>query len=170
MQAASKCVWQHLFSAGRRLQHLRFLDISFNGHPGIAYATAPNCSCLVSCCPSLQHLDMRTLQCNAELLGPLRGLSGLSSLRLDVKGATEAECLEVVCQLTDLRRLRMIVDNMANELLLQLMRLRQLNELKVQQGQHGDRIVDISKSLHAHKRFADPLPFACLRCLASGTD
>jgi hypothetical protein len=78
-------VWQHMFPAGRQLPHLTLLDIANVRQPGAAAAplhrcltaaTAPDVSHLISCCPSLQSLDMTSLQCSAEQLAPLQGLTG----------------------------------------------------------------------------------------------
>mgnify|MGYP001807339364 CR=1 FL=1 len=66
-------------------------------------ATAPEGGRLVSCCPGLQHLDMRWLQYNADVLGPLPGLSSLCTVLLSPVNVTKG--LEVVGQLPQLRHL-----------------------------------------------------------------
>mgnify|MGYP001807483982 CR=1 FL=1 len=57
----------------RRLPHLTSLGISGDGRT----VAAPEGTRLVSCCPALRSVDVRLLTNSAELLGPLRGLSGL---------------------------------------------------------------------------------------------
>jgi hypothetical protein len=140
-------VWQHVFPAGRQLPHLRSLNISPRPPPRkcipIAAGEPPSygparsfeSSCLVSCCPGLQCLDMKWLGMSTELLAPLQGLSGMQELLLAAESEldpTAAEGLAALCQLTGLRALdlRMFVPETAEErLLLQLTQLKQLTEL-----------------------------------------
>jgi hypothetical protein len=97
-------VWQQLFSPTKQLPHLLALHIS-----GVrsGSAAAPDGSLLTSCCPGLQLLDLRDMQYSAEQLAPLAELSGLHELQLHPAGGSlsSREGLEVVCQLTGLRRL-----------------------------------------------------------------
>jgi hypothetical protein len=87
-------VWQHVFPAGRQLLELTSFNISCVHHLTAApprrfaaaanrFAAAPAGTCLAKCCPNLRSLDMRWLQCSAELLAPLQGLSGLHKLLSD---------------------------------------------------------------------------------------
>jgi hypothetical protein len=122
-------VWQHVFPAGRQLPLLLSLNISWIRQPPDNNAAAgPHGSFLVSCCPSLQCLDIWGLQYSAELLGPLQGLSKLQSLHVQTDPGTDGwEPLELVCQLTGLRKLQ--ADWVPDWLLLQLTQLKQLTEL-----------------------------------------
>ena len=125
-------VWQHMFPAGRQLPHLTFLDISAVKQPGEALATAPEGSCLVSCCPGLQYLNMKFLRCDADHLAPLRGLSMLHTLRCGTAQFCTGEGLEPVCQLTGLRELEVLcrdTRNIREGLLLQLTQLKQMTKL-----------------------------------------
>jgi hypothetical protein len=52
-------VWQHVFPAGRQLQHLQVLDIGNVRQAGPSdYGPAPAGTLLVSCCPALRSLYM----------------------------------------------------------------------------------------------------------------
>jgi hypothetical protein len=77
---------------------------------------------------------MHGLQCNAELLAPLTGLTGLHELTLG-QADDAPEDLQVVCQLTGLRQLLVGVlessNNWVKGLLLQLTRLQQLTYLEL---------------------------------------
>ena len=68
-------VWQCIFPAGRPLPNLRYLDLAYVRQPSRAYAPAPEGRHLFSCCPGLQYVDVRGLQCGAELMALLHGLS-----------------------------------------------------------------------------------------------
>lgn len=65
-------VWQHVFPAGWQLPHLQHLDIAHVTDDAGYPVSAPEGSRLVSCCPGLQFLDMRSLQYSAEGLAPLQ--------------------------------------------------------------------------------------------------
>jgi hypothetical protein len=103
---------------------------------------------LVSCCPSLTYLDLQDMQCSAELLPALHGLSRLQDLCLFDDRST-VEGLEVVCQLTQLKDLVLLVPNTAEELLLlQLTQLKQLTYLEYSgplDGGAGTRFDDVSQ-------------------------
>jgi hypothetical protein len=124
--------WQHMFPAARQLPHLTMLDLSNVCKPDSASpALAPGASSLVSCCPGLQALRIQHLLCSAEPLAPLTGLSSLRELVLQPAGDSST-ALDVVCQLTGLRRL--IITDPASEdsdLFLQLTQLKQLTYLQV---------------------------------------
>jgi hypothetical protein len=121
-------VWQQVFPADRRLPHLRVLDLLEICHCDNHAAAVPEGSRLVSCCPGLQSLQLQYLQCSAELLAPLRGLSSLSELTLCPDGQSE-QGLEVVCQLTGLRRLCLTDPSKGEGVLESLTQLRQLTSL-----------------------------------------
>jgi hypothetical protein len=132
------CAWQNIFPAGRLLPNLWSLDISSVSQPDLDGAdpsdiTPPDGSLLVSCCPALQLLNCGYLPYKAELLAPLRELSGLGALCLSVPtGAWEAlEGLEALCQLTGLRYLDVMFPQIATEELLQLSQLQQLTALTI---------------------------------------
>jgi hypothetical protein len=75
--------WQHMFPVGRQLAHLQYLNISSALDPEGDWIPAPECSSLVSCCPSLQELDLLIWpQCKPQLLAPLQGLTGLHTLHM----------------------------------------------------------------------------------------
>jgi hypothetical protein len=86
----------HIFPAGRRLPCLQLLALKGIQQPSGHQATAPEGSCLVSCCPSLQSMDMQDLCCSAKLLAPLLGLTGLHTLRTQ---AEDRAAVEAVCRL-----------------------------------------------------------------------
>ena len=152
-------VWEHLFPAGRQLPYLQSLDIRCVSQLGGSDATAPEASRLVSCCPSLQKLDMDMLQCNAEPLTPLQGLSGLHTLHLGVSGPTAAEGLAAVCQLTGLRALSMRIQDVAEgPALLQLTQLRQLTELQVDRAIDGSRLYQSNTTFSIRALNLDTLP------------
>jgi hypothetical protein len=131
-------VWRQLFPASCQWPHLRELCLNGLRHP-TGPAAAPAGSCLVSCCPGLQSLQMWGLELSTAVLAPLTGLTGLSSLRLrpvavewPAVADTSSHGLDGICQLTGLRQL--VVWNPSrtpNELLLQLaLGLRQLTHLE----------------------------------------
>jgi hypothetical protein len=100
--------WQHMFPAGRQLLHLTSLDISKVQQPWDA-ALAPDGSRLVSCCPSLQSLNISSLQHSPQQLTKLQELSGLHTLRLETGTPGISSCdastdtgdtLRAVAQLT----------------------------------------------------------------------
>jgi hypothetical protein len=119
-----------MFPAGRQLPQLRSLDIAYVTQPDGTEAAAPEGTRLVSCCPALQALSMRGLQCSAELLTPLQRLSGLHTLTLARHdGESEGEILGVVGRLTGLRELELFARCPAEVLLQQLTQLKQLTKL-----------------------------------------
>jgi hypothetical protein len=125
-------VWQHVFPSGRRLPHLRVLDIEYaRARSAWAAAAAPDGNRLVSCCPGLQSLNIGELQYSADHLAALTGLSDLHQLTL-CPGDRSPEGLEVVCQLTGLRRLYLRDWEEPDGLLLLLTQLRQLTQLAFQ--------------------------------------
>lgn len=116
---------QHLFPFGRRLPHLTSLDLArITTVPTFEDASAPDGSRLVRCCPGLQLLDMRQLQCSAELLAPLQQLSGLHALRVKA-----GDALGAVAQLIGLQKLDLDDMCIPDRLALQLTQLRQLTRL-----------------------------------------
>jgi hypothetical protein len=140
-------VWQHVFPLGRQLRYLTSLDICSGQLSGVS---APEGSRLVTCCPGLQRLDAACLQCTAELLCPLQGLSELrtlllghsewrladdrrSAISLKPQGENGRPSKEVtaLCQLTGLRELSLLCwHKMSSQELLQLSKLQQLTCLK----------------------------------------
>jgi hypothetical protein len=94
--------WKHMFLAGNQLLHLQSLDISYVMQQNYSYTPAPDFCPLVSCCPSLQQLSMRYGRCNAALLAPLRGLTGLGELYMSCLNHIPAGLL---LQLTELQQL-----------------------------------------------------------------
>ena len=124
-------VWQHMFPTGGRLPHLRVLNKGYVHHPTPPAAdhAALEGSRLVSCCPGLQSLNMLRFRYSALLLAPLTGLRGLQDLRLGQAPYGSSEGLEVVCQLTGLRRLE-LSDPSEDGLLLQLTQLKGLTHLE----------------------------------------
>jgi hypothetical protein len=127
-------VWPHIFPAGRQLPHLQVLDIGHNKdclfHPTRSCEWEPPLAGyqLVSCCPSLQSLDLSALPFHQELLGPLRGLSGLHTLRVSSR-YSRRKALAAVCQLTGLRELEVYAPLATTPGLLQLAQLKQLTRL-----------------------------------------
>lgn len=114
-------VWAHMFVEGRPLPHLRVLNLghlrNFPLKRMSHLYTQPkdlprlHATRLVSCCPSLQELDLMDWVYYPELLAPLQGLSSLTRL---VTGALShnAKAFEaVVCHLTGLRDLTLWVPN-----------------------------------------------------------
>jgi hypothetical protein len=125
-------VWQYILPASRQLQSL---NVSWATQPGIegTEAAAPEGSRLAGSCPDLTSLDIRGLQCSAELLGPLRWLSKLHTLRLfDDQKCTAAAVMPTVCQMTGLRELGLACMSITEEglILLQLTQLKQLTALE----------------------------------------
>jgi hypothetical protein len=124
-------VWQHVFPAGRQLPNLWQLDVRGINRGNDSHSdmsTVPEASRLVSCCPGLQSLNMQSLQCTAELLAPLTGLSGLQELSLSPFSTTKG--LGVVCQLTWLRRLYLGPSTKDTQTILRQRQLQQLTQLK----------------------------------------
>jgi hypothetical protein len=127
-------VWQHVFPAGRQLPNLQtlkfscwtFFLFSFWGNYK-ELNPAPEGSRLVSCCPGLQSLHLGSLQCSAELLAPLQGLSRLQTLECYLRDAT-VEVVQAVCQLTGLRELT-VTGSVCEEQGGSLMHLAQLKQL-----------------------------------------
>jgi hypothetical protein len=125
-------VWQHIFPAGRQLPHLQFLYITDMRLPAGDEGIPPTGSTLVSCCPSLQVLDISGLQYSAELLATLHRLTELTGLSTLYLGNYDyyGEGLEVVSQLTGLRELFLhFPSSSQHRLLLQLTQLKQLTSL-----------------------------------------
>jgi hypothetical protein len=123
-------VWQHVFPAGRQLQHLTSLCIAGVRQPSGEYASAPEGSLLASCCAGLQDLDMTNLQYSAEQLSSLQGVTSLHTLHLV---ATEPllEMVQALRQLAGLRALQLDARSTAQGgLLLQLTAVQQLTRLK----------------------------------------
>jgi hypothetical protein len=120
--------WQHVFPAGRLLPHLRVLDLLEVCHSDGHAAAAPEGSPLVSCCPGLLSLQLLDLHCSAELLAPLQGLSSLHELTLCPDGQWE-QGLEVVSQLSGLRRLCLTDPSKGEGILGSLTQLQQLTSL-----------------------------------------
>jgi hypothetical protein len=127
--------WQHVFPAGRQLPQLRDLNITELERAAGGEISAPEGRRLVSCCPGLQCLLMQAVQDSAELLVALRGLSGLRTLHWgDVHAGMDAdiaqEGLQLVCQLTGLRKLEINLPcEFDHGLVLQVAQLKQLTAL-----------------------------------------
>jgi hypothetical protein len=143
-------VWQHIFPVGRQLPLLRVLNLECVKHPVATPAAAPTATSvlsgllqsllqataaavgpwLVSCCPSLQCLDIQGLQFSRGVLASLQVLSSLRSLRLEASHGSP-EGVADVCKLTKLQKLvvRQPIDG-AESLLPQLVQLRQLTSLR----------------------------------------
>ena len=123
--------WQHMFPVGRQLPRLRCLDMSAVGPMGDErFVPAPEYSCLVSCCPSLQELNLLARPFTPQLLAPLQRLTGLHRLHMGGDTVT-AEDLQAVCQLTGLKELSVTCLGYSKaELLLQLTELLQLTTLR----------------------------------------
>ena len=120
---------QHVFPTGRKLLHLRYLDISSLLQPSWDEGIPPTGSSLVSCCPNLQSLDMQEVQFSSELLTALAGLTGLSTLWL-AHSEYAGNGLEALSQLTGLQELCLWLPCSTQEgLLLQLTQLKQLAAL-----------------------------------------
>jgi hypothetical protein len=97
-------VWQHMFPTSRQLPNLQSLCTNYVEQPPGVHGLPPEGSRLVSCCPGLQTLKVCSLQCIAELLASLQGLSGLQTLQCDWEYAT-SDIVQAVCQRTGLREL-----------------------------------------------------------------
>lgn len=124
-------VWQHMLPVGRQLPFLQHLDVSKVKQPGGAWATPPEGTCLVSCCPGLQSLELSFLRCSAEMLLSLQGLSGLHILALAASDPVAAEAFHAVCQLAGLKGFRVrIPGKERGALALQLTQLKQLTSLQ----------------------------------------
>ena len=124
-------VWEHVFPTGGLLPHLLVLHISDVQHPS-GFAAAPEGSRLVSCCPGLQSLHKERLLYNGGLLDPLSRLSGLH--KLAVRPTAEHlgwEGLDVLYQLTTLRRLDIAGCWKEDDVLLQLTQLKHLTCLRL---------------------------------------
>jgi hypothetical protein len=151
---SARVVWCHVFPAGRQLPQLQELNIARAGHRQLA----PAGSCLVSCCPGLQVLDLRGLNDCAQVLSHLRGLSGLHTLRLARDAVSSATDLEALCQLTDLKELT--VPAVLDGQLLQLSMLQQLTSHSVDRYRARQHRLDCKVGLtFAHH---------CMPCLIHG--
>ena len=122
-----------MFPAGRQLPHLTRLQTRGARQLSGVAALAPEGSILVSCCPNLQDLNIDGLECHAELLAPLQGLSGLHTLHFSAVHVAGPEAVQAVCRLSGLRKLAVNILDSENdsqgELLLQLTQLRCLTWL-----------------------------------------
>jgi hypothetical protein len=138
--------WQHVFKAGRQLQHLHSLNLANVQQTGGYYSPAPDGSLLVSCCPRLRSLDMQYLELSsAEVLGPLQGLSGLHTLRLALVGGTYAQGLPSVGQLTALKELTIAIpigslDGTQELIMSRLTLLQELTKLDVGSRYTGESV------------------------------
>ena len=175
-------VWQHLFPTGRQLSNLRSLNVSgvLQASDGAAslYHPAPEGSSLVSCCPGLQSLKMWSLQCSAELLAPLTGLSGLHTLECELGDAT-ADVVQAVCRLTGLRELTVQGNGPMQQggSLLHLTQLQQLTRLGYQGAGMPSNNINLSGEAVLHNRWVVSLlvyhirwllPQQCLQPTALG--
>ena len=160
--------WQHMFPAGRQLLQLTHLGVPGFDSTGAApielpYLGADKGRSIVSCCPSLQSLDLWNVPYSVHLLASLQQLSSLSALRLSAdhgRGLSAAEVCESLGELTGLRELAMGAFRMQPQALLPLAQLRYLTAL-----QYLHRIVhDEGEEMHytaqvggvvALSRFAD---------------
>lgn len=101
-------------------------------NPSGGPAVAPAGKLLVSCCPGLQHLELRELRKSATraVLQPLSGLSGLQTLISSPAGGSQGEGWLELCKLTGLRKLYVEVHlRLPRGLVLQLTQLQQLTSL-----------------------------------------
>jgi hypothetical protein len=130
--------WQHMFPVGRQLAHLQYLNISSALNPEGDWIPAPECSSLVSCCPSLQELDLLIRpQCKPQLLAPLQGLTGLHTLHMGGDEITADE-VQAAGQLTGLRELTLLtLNSITAEVLLPLTELLQLTALRLRGTVNG---------------------------------
>jgi hypothetical protein len=136
-------LWQHVFPAGKQLPHLTSLDISRIAHAdagGTGIIPGLEGSRLVSCCPSLESLNVVGLQVATDVLAAVQELRKLHTLHLAVDATTAADRLHGVCQLTGLRDVGVVTPmNAPEELLLQLTQFRQLTSLTYNGAFRGDR-------------------------------
>jgi hypothetical protein len=111
--------WQHVFPDSKRLP-LRELTMpisaGYDNDAAESHITAADVSSIVSCCPKLRvfAIDMQRdrglpygvgkLPHTAEVLVPLRALSGLQTLKV---GSVDASCLREVAGMTGLRELEL---------------------------------------------------------------
>jgi hypothetical protein len=121
--------WHHILPAGRQLPQLRELKLQHLMQPSGYIASAPEGSCLVSCCPKLQSLEMQNMLYSAELPASLQALSGLHTMLLtgceSVGGRFEA-----VRHLTWLRKLGLgCMLGVKAQQLLQMTQLKQLTTM-----------------------------------------
>jgi hypothetical protein len=150
-------VWQHIFPPGRQLPHLETLILECINDPATGDPIpAPEGSRLVSCCPSLQCLDIRHLQYGTELLVALRKLSSFQILYLTAENGPDLEGLEVVCQLTGLRQLELDAGSLSEGLLLQLTQLTCLTRLK-----HTGIVNGVAATVHLDNEVSSRWPGAC---------
>jgi hypothetical protein len=135
--------WKFMFPKGRQLRHLhtmiadavRYHRSTDNSYP----ADAPDGVLLASCCPRLAFLQMSGLAYRSVHSNPLqglhelRGLRELSLLNAQPDSLREQE-LDLVCQLTSLKVLRLGQGTAIGNKLLRLTQLEQLTYLS-----YGDR-------------------------------
>ena len=124
--------WRYALPPGKQLPQLTSLTLEYLKNPSGGPAVAPAGKLLVSCCPGLQHLELRELRKSATraVLQPLSGLSGLQTLILSPAGGSQGEGWLELCKLTGLRKL--YVENhlrLPRGLVLQLTQLQQLTSL-----------------------------------------
>jgi hypothetical protein len=140
-------VWQHMFSTGKQMTSLTSLDLDGvvqrseglqpEGGRQVVYllAAAPTGTCLASCCPSLQIVNMHNLECTAEGLASLQGLGSLRQLvvqpAMPADSQSDLKVFQAQCQLTQLRCL-VLYDKVPEGLLpLQLTQLQGLTVLAI---------------------------------------
>lgn len=110
-------VWQYVFPAGRKLPHLRDLNIcTYQGLADPAPLSAwgeADISALVSCCPNLRKIPYLTLQ-HGSHVSELHKLTALTSLDLTYgTGGVAAveESLKALADVTQLQKLNVSVVN-----------------------------------------------------------
>jgi hypothetical protein len=152
---------QQVFTIAKQLPNLCVLDVNTDGR-----APKDGISCLVSCCPGLQSLVTPLFMYSAEVLAQLSELSSLTKLSLHPDSHA---AWDTVCQMTQLRHLRVRVPQhkkgvsvSAIELLQQLTQLQQLTRLDFCAGDASCCLTAVSFQVTCSAVAAAAIQTACL--------
>jgi hypothetical protein len=164
--------WQYMFDDDRPLPRLHYLGVACIQQPGgDQLLSPPTDSSLVSCCPSLQRLNLSFLQYSEYVLYKLHSLTeltGLTCLHMAHEKYT-GEGLEVLAQLTGLQECKLLVPSSTQEdLLLQFTQLKQLTSLNYTGQYDGACFEQVSYNCFCFCCARLSVCLLCLICFSPG--